>query len=190
VIRYLPNALSVVRMALVVPIVWAIASHRYGIALGLFAVAGITDALDGGLAKSRGWVSRLGAFLDPAADKLLVLGSFTALAVDRQVPWWLIGLMFARDVVIVSGAAFYRWQRGPFEITPALTSKIATGLLISVGLALVVQGMHPWLSPRGRLALVILLAASLGISGLDYVFTWGARFVRERRAAAQSGSEP
>lgn len=188
--RYLPNALSVMRMVLVVPVVWALATRRYELALVLFAVAGVSDALDGGLAKGRGWSSRLGAFLDPAADKLLVLGSYTALAVDAQVPWWLIGLLFGRDVVIVSGAAVYRWRRGPFEIQPALTSKIATGLLITVGLALVVQGLHPWLHPHGRTALVALLAVALGISGLDYVFTWGARYLRERDSLPESGSEP
>lgn len=188
-IRYLPNVLSVTRMVLVVPVVWALATHRYELALVLFAVAGVSDALDGGLAKSRGWSSRLGSFLDPAADKLLVLGSYTALAVDGQVPWWLIGLLFGRDIVIVSGAAAYRWQRGPFEIQPALTSKVATGLLIGVGLALVVEGLHPWLGRDGHTAVIVLLAVALGISGLDYVFTWGARALRERAPLPEDGSD-
>lgn len=188
--QYLPNALSVMRMVLVVPVVWALATHRYELALVLFALAGVSDALDGGLAKSRGWSSRLGAFLDPAADKLLVLGSYTALAVDLQVPWWLVGLLFGRDIVIVSGAAAYRWRRGPFEIQPALTSKIATGLLIVVGLALVVQGMHPWLGPPARTALIVLLACALGISGLDYVFTWGVRYLRERNPLPETDPDP
>ncbi len=187
--RYLPNALSVMRLILVVPVVWALATHRYTLALGLFAVAGVSDALDGGLAKSRGWSSRLGAFLDPAADKLLVLGTYTALAADHQVPWWLVGLLFGRDVVIVSGATFYRWRRGPFEIQPALSSKFATGLLIGVGLALVIQGVHPWLSREGRLILVVILAVALAVSGLDYIFTWGLRFLRERQSSAVQDTE-
>ncbi|MGH8427063.1 MAG: CDP-alcohol phosphatidyltransferase family protein [Gammaproteobacteria bacterium] len=178
--RYLPNALSIVRMALVVPVVWTIVTQRYEAALALFAVAGVSDALDGAIAKRWGWSTVLGAFLDPAADKLLVLGSYTALAVDRQVPWWLIGLLFGRDLVIVSGAAVYRWRRGPFEIQPALTSKIATGLLIGVGLALVIQGVHPYLSSTAREALIVLLAVSLIVSGADYVLTWGLRFLRMR----------
>lgn len=185
-IRHLPNVLSVLRMALVVPVVWTLATHRYEAALGLFAVAGVSDALDGAIAKRWGWSTALGAFLDPAADKLLVLGAYTALAVDRQLPWWLIVLLFARDVVIVGGAAVYRWRRGPFEIQPALTSKIATGLLIAVGIAIVVEGVHPYLGPGGREALVALLAVALAVSGADYVLTWGLRFLRSRRIGAEA----
>ncbi len=178
--RYLPNILSILRMLMVVPVIWALASGRFGIALGLFAAAGVSDALDGAIAKRWGWSSRLGALLDPAADKLLVLGTYTTLAVVEWVPWWLIGLMFGRDIVIVTGAAIYRWRRGPFVIQPALSSKVTTGLLIMVGVALVVQGLHPWLSPTGKNILVGVLAVSLGVSGFDYLFTWGMRFLRER----------
>ncbi|MGH7058073.1 MAG: CDP-alcohol phosphatidyltransferase family protein, partial [Acetobacteraceae bacterium] len=134
-----------------------------------------------------GWVSRLGACLDPAADKLLVLGTYTAFAADGQIPWWLLGLIIARDLVIVCGAAVYRWRRGPFEIQPALSSKIATGVLITAGLAIVVQGIHPYLGERGRMIIVIVLAVALIVSWLDYLVTWGLRFLglraSPRRAA-------
>lgn len=186
--RYLPNTLSILRMLMVVPVVWALASARFGVALGLFAAAGISDALDGAIAKRWGWSSRLGALLDPAADKLLVLGTYTTLAVGHRVPWWLVGLMFGRDVVIVSGAAIYRWRRGPFVIQPALSSKITTGLLIVVGVALVVQGLRPWLSSTGENILVGILAVSLCISGFDYLISWGLRFLRERGLTARGDS--
>ncbi len=182
--RFLPNMLSIMRMIMVVPVVWALATGRFGMALGLFAAAGISDALDGAIAKRCGWSSRLGALLDPAADKLLVLGTYTTLAVAHRVPWWLIGLMFGRDLIIVSGAAIYRWRVGPFVIQPALTSKITTGLLIVVGIALVVQGLHPWLDTTWQEILVWLLAASLFVSWLDYQLTWGIRFLRERNNLA------
>lgn len=182
--RYLPNILSVLRMVMVVPVVWALASDRFGMALGLFAAAGISDALDGAIAKRWGWSSRLGALLDPAADKLLVLGTYTTLAVAHRVPWWLIGLMFGRDLIIVTGAAIYRWRVGPFVIQPALTSKVTTGLLIVVGIALVVQGLHPWLDETVREVLIGVLAASLVVSWLDYQLTWGIRFLRERQHLA------
>lgn len=188
--RYLPNILSILRMLMVVPVVWALASGRFGMALGLFAAAGVSDALDGAIAKRCGWSSRLGALLDPAADKLLVLGTYTTLAVAGRVPWWLVGLMFGRDIVIVSGAAIYRWRRGPFVIQPALSSKVTTGLLIVVGVALVVQGLHPWLHPVGESILVWVLAASLIVSGSDYLFSWGVRFLRERSLPAHSDTLP
>ena len=182
--RFLPNMLSIIRMVMVVPVIWALATGRFGVALGLFAAAGISDALDGAIAKRCGWSSRLGALLDPAADKLLVLGTYTTLAVAHRVPWWLVGLMFVRDLIIVSGAAIYRWRVGPFVIQPALTSKITTGLLIVVGIALVVQGLHPWLDSAWQDILVWLLAASLAVSWLDYQLTWGIRFLRERNNLA------
>ncbi|MDN5864116.1 MAG: CDP-alcohol phosphatidyltransferase family protein [Gammaproteobacteria bacterium] len=174
-IRYLPNAISIVRLGLVAPVVWALATHRYEVALALFAVAGVSDALDGAIAKKKGWVTPLGAFLDPAADKILVLGTYTAFAVDGQIPWWLLGLIVGRDLVIVCGAGAYRWKRGPFEIQPALTSKIATGVLIVAGVALVIQGVVPYLGAYGRTGIEVLLAVALIVSGLDYLFTWGMR---------------
>jgi len=183
--RYLPNTLSILRMLMVVPVVWSLANGRFAMALGLFAAAGLSDALDGAIAKRWGWSSRLGALLDPAADKLLVLGTYTTLAVSQRVPWWLVGLMFGRDIVIVTGAAIYRWRIGPFVIQPALSSKITTGLLIVVGVALVIQGLQPWLSATGENILVGVLAGSLCVSGCDYLVTWGLRFLRERNLAAQ-----
>lgn len=189
--RYLPNAISVSRMALVAPVVWALASHRYVLALALFAAAGVSDALDGAIAKRRGWTSPLGAFLDPAADKLLVLGAYTTFAADGQIPWWLLGLIIGRDLVIVCGAAVYRWRRGPFEIHPALTSKIATGVLITVGLALVIEGIRPYLGTGGRVTIEVVLAVALIVSGLDYLLTWGLRFLGLRRLEqARSAQAP
>jgi cardiolipin synthase len=182
-LRYIPNAISLFRLALVAPVVWALASQRYEAALGLFAVAGLSDALDGAVAKRCGWVSPLGAFLDPAADKLLVVGTYTTFAVEGQIPWWLLGLMIGRDLIIVCGAAIYRWRRGPFEIQPALTSKIATGALIMAGVALVVQGIHAYLGANGHMIIVIVLTVALAISWLDYQIIWGLRFLGLHGAA-------
>jgi len=90
--------------------------------------------------------------------------------------------------VIVSGAAIYRWRRGPFVIQPALSSKVTTGLLIVVGVALVVQGLHPWLGAAGENILVGVLATSLCVSGGDYLFNWGMRFLRERSLTPRDDS--
>jgi cardiolipin synthase len=180
-IRYLPNAISIARLALVAPVVWALSTRQYELALALFAVAGVSDALDGAIAKRYGWVSRLGAFLDPAADKFLVLGSYTSFAVVGQIPWWLLGLIVGRDLVIVCGAAVYRWRRGPFEIQPALTSKATTGALIAVGLALVAEGIHPYLGASGHTVCVVVLTVALLVSWLDYQITWGLKYLGLRQ---------
>lgn len=177
-IRWVPNALSLFRVALVAPVVWTLSTQHYEAALGLFAVAGVSDALDGGIAKRFHCSSALGAFLDPAADKLLALGTYSALATNHLVPWWLLGVMVGRDVVIVGGAAIYRWKRGPFRIEPVLTSKVATGLLILIGLAFVVNGVHPYIDSVFQGIMAWILGAILIVSGLDYIFTWGLRFAR------------
>src|SRR5262249_43080248 len=98
--RHLPNALTVLRMLLVVPLAWLIGDGRYEAALLIAACAGATDALDGLLAKHYGWQSWLGGVLDPIADKLMLLACFLTFGLIGANPWWLTFLVVGRDVVI------------------------------------------------------------------------------------------
>ncbi len=85
-LRWLPNAISLLRIALVVPILLLIIDGRYGLALGLSLVAGFSDGVDGYLAKRFDWHTRIGALLDPIADKLLVASTFIALVYTGHIP--------------------------------------------------------------------------------------------------------
>ncbi len=176
-LRHLPNAITVLRILLVVPLGWAIMREHQLLALLLAAVAGISDALDGWLARRFGWQSRLGAWLDPAADKLMLTTGFVGLSVIGATPWWLTILVLGRDVVIVVGALAYHWLREKLVVAPSRISKLNTVLQIAwVVLALFsLQGLVSLnLSP-----LVWVVAASTLISGIDYVvrFTLKARRV-------------
>src|SRR5271168_2338561 len=118
--------ISVIRMALVVPIAICLARHQLAATLLLFAVAAVSDAADGYLARRFGWQSELGGLLDPIADKLLLVTAFITLGYLGLVPLWLVVAAVARDVIIVSGAAAYRGFIGPLTAHPSIVSKFNT----------------------------------------------------------------
>ena len=99
----IPNLISITRILLVVPLVVALLDYQFGIAMVLFAIAGISDALDGFLAKHYHWESRLGSILDPLADKLLLVAGFATLTWLGYIPNWLLWLVIGRDIMIVTG---------------------------------------------------------------------------------------
>src|SRR5262245_63949959 len=100
----LPNLFTLARLVLAPLVVRAILAGNHFFALELFAVAAVTDILDGAAARRFGSVSRAGAYLDPIADKVLMSGVFLALAIGRIVPRWLVVLIFGRDILILLGA--------------------------------------------------------------------------------------
>ncbi|KGI77223.1 CDP-alcohol phosphatidyltransferase family protein [Oleiagrimonas soli] len=178
--RHLPNLISSLRIVLVVPVAWLMLEHRYGSALWLALVAGSSDALDGWLARRFGWRSRLGAFLDPAADKLLLMTSYLVLALMAQLPWWLALLVLGRDLVILGGALGYRLLIGPFTAKPSRIAKFCTMLqIVYVLLVLLRSSALPALHLQPMQWLVAVLTVA---SGLDYVLRWAARARREAHA--------
>jgi len=174
-LRQLPNIISVLRIILVVPTAWALVEERYQLGLILFVVAGVSDALDGFLAKTFGWQSRLGGFLDPLADKLLLVAGFLAVGWLGLVPLWLVVLVILRDVVIVTGALIYHFRVGRFEAEPTLISKVNTAMQIALVLVVVVDkglvGVAPWVVS----ALVVVVTLTTLASGANYVVEWGRR---------------
>ena len=101
--RHLPNAICILRILLTLPIVVALEQGQYSFALSLFAVAAVSDGVDGYLAKRFGWISELGKFLDPLADKILLVSVFLACVWQELVPVWLAAAAIARDVLISAG---------------------------------------------------------------------------------------
>ena len=102
--RHLPNLICLARIALIWPIIAALSVGRHELALGLFVVAAVSDGVDGFLAKRFNWTSQLGKFLDPLADKLLLVAVFISGSWAGLVPWWLAAAAIARDLVIGGGA--------------------------------------------------------------------------------------
>ena len=116
------------RIALVAPILLLILQGIFGWALALFWLAGFSDGVDGYLAKRFNWHTRLGALLDPVADKLLVAGLFITLAYTGDIPVWLAATVIMRDVVIVAGAMAYNFLVRPVQGEPTRISKLNTAL--------------------------------------------------------------
>jgi cardiolipin synthase len=174
-LKFLPNAICIARMALVVPLVGAILDGRYSAALVLLVIAGLSDGLDGFLAKRFGWQTRLGSLLDPAADKLLLVATFAALSYAGQVPLALTLVVIGRDAVIVAGAVTYQVLIAPVSGEPALVSKLNTACQLGMLFFTLTHAAFAW-PPRP--ALVVLGAAVVVtsvVSGLNYVLRWSAR---------------
>jgi cardiolipin synthase len=187
VLRHLPNLITTLRILLVVPLCWLIGTSRYGGALVVAAVAGLSDAIDGFLAKHYGWQSWLGGILDPIADKLLLMAAFLWLALAGDVPAWLAALVIGRDLVIVGGAVAYYALIGRFEAAPTLLSKLTTLVQIVFVLGELLRLSHLVAVPDALRAAATGVTALLTLaSGAHYVAVWSARAwrtARERRSA-------
>ncbi len=181
--RHLPNTLTVLRMALVVPLAWMIRETRYDEAVVVAAIAGLTDALDGFLAKRYCWQSWLGGVLDPIADKLMLVACFVTLGLVGAHPDWLTGLVVGRDVVIVAGAVAWHNLIGRIHAQPTRLSKLTTVVQIVYVLAQLLHLSH-WLElpPRLLEVLIVLTAVLTAASGLQYVVVWSRKALRLRKA--------
>lgn len=180
-LRALPNIISVARLGLVVPVVWALSTAQFEFALWLFLVAGVSDALDGILAKRFGWQSRLGAVLDPAADKALIVACFFTLGWLNMLPWWLVGTVFARDLIIVVWIALHHYLLENVEVVPSVLSKINTFAQI-VCVLLVVYATGGALHHAFIEMWTVITLLTTVFSGLQYLSVWSRRAVGLRRA--------
>lgn len=184
--RHLPNLITVLRIVLVCPLFWLICEGRHGAALVVALVAGISDALDGFIAKRYGWQSRLGGMLDPIADKLLLVASFVALVLIGSLPLWLLLIVIGRDVVIVCGAIAYHYLIGTFAAAPSRLSKLTTLVqILCVLMELLRLSFMPDLA--GRDVIHVATAALTVLSGLHYVLAWSARARQTLRRRENKG---
>lgn len=182
-LRWLPNAISILRIVLIAPILYFIVGERYDLALILFFVAGFSDGLDGYLAKTFNWHTRLGALLDPVADKLLVAGSFVTLAVTGLLPAWLATLVVFRDIVIIGGATAYNFLIKPVEGEPTKISKLNTFLELFLVLFVLSRAGYGWPNHATIIVFGAGVFVTVVVSGVDYVWSWSkrARFGNDRQ---------
>ena len=172
----IPNIITVFRFLLVPPMVLLLLDQQTGAALIVFGVAGFSDALDGFLAKRYGWTSRMGALMDPLADKLLLVASFVTLGWLGWIPLWLVVLVILRDLVIVIGAMIYHWCVEYIDTAyPTLVSKLNTFAQILLVLAVMFSQSVQALPFLLMDVLLYSVLATTIWSGLDYVWIWGRR---------------
>ena len=122
----IPNILTVLRILVTPLFVIFLIRNQHGYALLVFVFAGVSDGLDGLIARALNQRSQLGAILDPIADKLLLTAAYVTLGVLRDIPGWLVVVVISRDVLIVTGIAVLTFTRVPFTIRPSIISKWTT----------------------------------------------------------------
>ena len=174
-LSWLPNAICIARIILVGPIIWALLDGRYLLALLLIVTAGVSDGVDGFLARHFDWRTRLGSLLDPAADKLLLVSVFVTMTVIGLVPLWLALVVVMRDLVIVMGASMYQFLIAPVAGEPSAISKLNTACQLTFvffTLTAAIAGWPPAISVTMLGAAVFFTSV---ISGLDYVISWTKR---------------
>ena len=171
-LSWLPNAISIMRIALILPILVLFVNDEFGWALGLFLVAGMSDGVDGYLAKTYGWNTRLGAFLDPAGDKLLVAWCYGTLAFLGHIPVWLAVIVIFRDVVIVAGSFIYHYLVRRLEGEPTRISKLNTALEFVFLVFVMSEAGYGWPDDITITVLGASVLVTVVISGYDYVSNW------------------
>ena len=174
-LRHIPNGLCLLRMLLVIPVTGLLLQEQFVLTLGVFAVAAVTDGLDGFLAKRFGWCSELGKILDPLADKLLLVALFLTATWINLLPWWLTAAVVARDVMIGGGAVIYRVFYGPLHGRPTILSKINTGMQLAVALAAILGAASGLPTKEMVTALAAVTLLTTIISGADYVTVFTRR---------------
>ncbi len=169
----IPNLITLGRILLVPIVVWAIATPgAMWIAFLLFVAAGVSDAVDGYLAKRFAMTTELGAYLDPLADKALIVSIYLTLGINNLIPRWLVILVVSRDILIVGGIILAWLVGNPLKIKPLLVSKLNT--VAQIVFACVVLGSlgfnYEW--PTVTLVLMGLVAVLTLLSVAAYVAEW------------------
>ncbi|MDX2347011.1 MAG: CDP-alcohol phosphatidyltransferase family protein [Legionella sp.] len=171
-LKYLPNAFSLTRLLLIAPFLHYLHHAEYAAALYIFLFAGLTDGLDGWLARLFNWQTRFGSFIDPVADKLLIASSFISLALIGQLPWWLVSLVFCRDLTISLGVlAWQRFIPQRLDFKPTWLSKINTCLQLTLIIFCLVELAFGKNSQSLTYLLIGLTALTTSATYIDYVWT-------------------
>jgi len=167
-----PNFLTLLRIIAIPVFLILVNDHHYGAGLVLFLGAGITDAVDGVIARMTDSKSDLGASLDPLADKMLLISSFIMLTWQGVVPAWLCILVLTRDVVIVAGVLLIYFFSTPAEIAPSAISKFNTfNEMFTIGFALITLARPDLPMTWVNLVTWYLTGVTTTVSGVHYVYT-------------------
>jgi cardiolipin synthase len=170
-LRSMPNLLTLLRLFFIPFIIIAIVDHRAGLALALFIVAGLSDALDGLLARLLHQRTKLGEYLDPIADKLLLSSLFLVFSLTHRVAWRITVLVFSRDILmLVIGAVLYMTNTLR-DMRPSILGKLATAVqVVTLGLVLLADvSPEPWLLSLKRFGLRSTVVLTV-LSGMHYMF--------------------
>ena len=184
----LANQLTLFRLLVIPLILISMLYGRHGLALGLFLVAAVTDAIDGVVARRLNQKTSLGAYLDPIADKLLLSSSFFILSLIHSVPWWVTILVLSRDVIIVATSVVVALSTPIRRFDPSLLGKLNTGVQVATVLAVVLRNAYEnavtlWLAKTS----VRLTALFTILSGVHYAVVTSRKLARHTAGLAPGG---
>ena len=178
----IPNAITAIRLVLVPPIAFFIVEAEFLVALILFTISGLSDGLDGFLARLYGWESKFGRLVDPLADKLMMMATALALGLSGHLHTMLMALIITKDLVMFGGVLLYTAMAGFPEIQPNRLGKYTTAaqivLLISVLLNLTFPGLLPGVLFDGWFWVVVIMT---GLDGVIYLWIWTGRLAEDPR---------
>lgn len=170
ILKHIPNSLTVLRLILIAPFLSYLFEGNYVFAFYTFFVAGFTDGLDGLLARRFGWQSKFGSYADPLADKLLVSSSVISLAIIGILPWWLVAVVFSRDVIIsMTAIVWVKYVNPNLQFNPSFLSKINTSVQLLLITACLFDLAFTRIPDDVIHALISLTATTTVISFIDYL---------------------
>jgi cardiolipin synthase len=172
----IPNVITSLRLFLLIPLSFYLSKEDYTTALYIFFIAGLSDALDGFLAKKFDWVSHFGSILDPLADKALLVISMAILTMNAKIDVLLFSLVALRDLYIILGAYLYHRKFGKYQMKPSIYSKMNTFFQISTVTLLLISLGYDSLPVHIFTLLNWLIYISLFVSTFHYTFVWGDRY--------------
>lgn len=176
ILKHIPNALTLFRLGLIAPFLIFLYQQEYVNSFYTFMLAGLTDGLDGILARKFGWQSFFGSFVDPLADKLLIASSFISLALIGILPWWLVALVFSRDLTISMGVmGWYYFIRRKLDFIPTSLSKINTALQLTLVTLCLFELAFFQFPNYVRNTLICLTTLTTAITYIDYMCTWSRK---------------
>ena len=188
-LRTAPNQLTLMRLIIIPFIIIAITEDRYDWALGLFILAGLSDAFDGLLARWLKQKTLLGLYLDPIADKLLMSTLFPVLSAEHQIPWKVTILVMSRDLIILIIAAIFYAATSYRNFKPNWIGKVNTGVQVATLLVVLLDQTadQPWLHLMRAVGIWLTIAFTI-LSGVSYVLR--ASLDLQHHAETESTPEP
>jgi cardiolipin synthase len=177
-----PNQLTFLRLGFLPFFIISVHYRRYGVALAILIVAGLTDGLDGILARSLNQKTALGAYLDPIADKLLLSSSYVILALNQRIGWWLATLVLSRDIILLTAASVILVVAGYRPFPPSIYGKATTALQILLVFAVVLLAVRDWTWLQHATKIIVYLVAGFTVfSGFHYCFTVARRLSEQQQ---------
>ena len=180
----IPNLITLLRLVLVPLVVWALLVGEHALAFAAFLLAGVSDGVDGWIARRFDQRSELGAWLDPIADKSLLVATFVVLGILAELPLWLVTLAVSRDVLILGAVMVATLMAHPVAIRPLPVSKANTAVQIALVVWTVGELAFGERVPAIHVVLVAAVTALTVASGLAYLRAWSAHM-----AGAEGGMD-